>query len=119
MITYTLAIISILLGSVAQYLLKIGATGLSAKDAAGPAALLREAVSSPHMLGGITCYGASLIFWLMVLSRMELSRAYPLVSLGYIFTLLIGAYALDEHIPPLRIIGVALIIAGVILIVKS
>lgn len=118
--TYVLAIISILLGSIAQYLLKIGTSCLSFRDEAShPLNLVKEAISSPQLLGGIVCYGASLIFWLAVLSRMELSRAYPLVSLGYVFTLVIGAWLLDEEITIMRITGVALIITGVIFIVKS
>lgn len=114
---YCLALISILLGSVAQYFLKVGMSSLPQDST-----ILEKVIyifSSANVWIGLICYGASMIFWLYVLSIMELSKAYPLVSLGYVFTLIIGYYILNESVNTWRIVGIIAIMIGVILIMKS
>lgn len=115
---YIIALISILLGSIAQYFLKIGISSIS-MDNKKIIMILIEIITNLPFIGGILCYGLSMIFWLHVLSKLELSKAYPLVSLGYIFTLLLGYFLLHENINNYKILGVIFIIIGVILIAKS
>ena len=55
----------------------------------------------------------------MYLSKLELSKAYPLVSLGYVFTLILGYFLLHESINNYKVFGIFFIILGVILIAKS
>lgn len=55
-------------------------------------------MTSLTIIIGLTCYGLSMFFWLYVLSQMELSKAYPLVSLGYVITLFLGYWLLGESI---------------------
>lgn len=114
---YLIALISILLGSAAQYFLKVGMSQLPVS------ASLFEKLSfvckSLPVWTGLFCYGLSMVFWLYVLSRMELSKAYPLVSLGYVFTLFIGWWLLDESLSAWKICGVAFIIAGVVCIARA
>lgn len=112
---YIIALISILLGSIAQYLLKIGMTSINLDKKL----ILKSLVTNIPLLGGISCYGLSMIFWLYVLSKLELSKAYPLVSLGYVFTLLLGYFLLHESVNNYKILGISLIILGVIFITKS
>lgn len=115
---YIVALISILLGSLAQYLLKIGMMSFSCmnKDFLN---ILKGGITNLYLLAGISCYGISMIFWLYVLSKLELSKAYPLVSLGYVFTLIIGYLFLNESINFLKIFGVTFIFIGVICITKA
>lgn len=115
---YIIALISILLGSIAQYFLKIGISSIS-MDNKKIIMILIEVITNLPFIGGILCYGLSMIFWLHVLSKLELSKAYPLVSLGYIFTLLLGYFLLHENINNYKILGVVFIVVGVILIAKS
>lgn len=112
---YIIALISILLGSIAQYLLKIGMTSVNLDKKL----IIKSLVTNIPLLGGISCYGLSMIFWLYVLSKLELSKAYPLVSLGYVFTLLLGYFLLHEPVNNYKILGVSLIILGVFIITKS
>lgn len=115
---YIIALISILLGSLAQYLLKVGMTSFTLENK-NIINLIKEAITNLSLIGGISCYGLSMIFWLYVLSKLELSKAYPLVSLGYVFTLIIGYFLLNESINNYKIFGVAFIIIGVICITKA
>ena len=61
---YVLALISIILGAIAQYLLKVGMNAIPLDSGKGIAFILKEAVTNIPLLGGLTCYGLSMIFWL-------------------------------------------------------
>ena len=114
---YLIALIRIILGSVAQYFLKVGVSSIPANGTL----LIKasHAISSWAIWGGLLCYGLSLVLWLYVLSMMDLSKAYPLVSLGYVFTLMIGYFILNEPVNIYRVIGVTMIMMGVIFVMKS
>lgn len=114
---YLWALISILLGAIAQYLLKIGMAHVNYE--LGFKHLFRDVISNLPLWGGISCYGLSMVFWLYVLSKMELSKAYPMVSLGYVFTLIIGYFLLNESINTFKIVGILLIVCGVYFITKG
>ena len=114
---YLLAFISILLGAVAQYFLKMGMTNWALKGSVSE--MLRLLFHNYYLWSGILCYGVSMLFWLYVLSRMELSKAYPMVSLGYVITLLIGYFLLNEPLSYPKVIGIVLIVAGVCFIARG
>ena len=82
-------------------------------------ASMQKVGSEPFILGGFALVLMALPMWLEVLSRLPLSVAYPMVSLGYVISLGIGAILLKETITPLRIGGVALIIVGVVALYRS
>ena len=71
-----------------------------------------------HVLGGFLLYGLGAIVWLGVLSKWDVSKAYPLVGLGFVFTVAIG-FMVGEHITLPRVVGVMLICAGVFLVGQS
>ena len=68
---------------------------------------------------GLFCYLTSVIVWLMVLSRVPVGIAYPMVSIGYIITAIAGYFLLGEMLTTSRIIGIFVIILGVYLVAKS
>ena len=71
--------------------------------------------SNISILGGFTLYGLGAVAWLGVLSQWDVSKAYPLVGLGFVFTVAIG-WLIGEQVTSLRAIGVALICTGVVLV---
>ena len=79
----------------------------------------RTVATHPLVLTGLACYAVSVAIWLLVLSRVEVSYAYPLLSLGYIVTALAGWLLFDEAMTPVRWIGTVTICAGVWLITRS
>ena len=109
------ALVSIALSSVAQLMMKIGMAGARGSHATGMAMAVRIA-SNPYVVAGFAAYGVGAVLWLLVLSRIELSVAYPLVSLGFVFVAILSWLVLGEHLPPLRLAGLVLIIAGVALV---
>lgn len=114
---YIVALISIILGSIAQYFLKIGVIAVSEKSK-NITEMIKSGITNSYLLCGLFCYGLSLLFWFYVLSKMELSRAYPIVSLGYVFTLILGYMFLNEEITVPKIVGISFIIVGVIVLTR-
>lgn len=106
-----------MLGSTAQYLLKLGMKNFDYSNGFSPTTFINSIALGP-LTGGIVCYGLSLVFWLVVLSKLELSKAYPMVSLGYVFTLILGYWLLNEQLTITKIGGVIIIIIGVIIVTK-
>lgn len=74
---------------------------------------------NPFVLTGLLCYVVSVIVWLMALSRVDVSYAYPLLSVGYIVTALAGQLFFGETLGPVRWAGILVICLGVYLITRS
>lgn len=75
--------------------------------------------ASPYILAGLLCYVVSVTVWLLVLSRVEVSYAYPLLSIGYIVTAFAGLLFFNEGIGATRWAGIAVICVGVWLITRT
>jgi len=114
---YIVAVISITLSAISQYFFKVGVTAVSQK-ASGMGEIIKLGMMNFHLWTGFVLYGTSLLMWFYVLSHMELSRAFPLVSIAYVFTLLMGYFFFNEPLTAYKIIGVSLIIAGVFFVSK-
>ena len=114
---YIVALISIILGSVAQYFLKMGVTTITEKQK-DLSEIIKSGLTNIHLLGGLFFYGLSLLLWFYVLSKMELSKAYPLVSLGYVFALILGYLFLNEAVTVTKIAGIVLIMVGVFVLTR-
>lgn len=119
--TLIIAITSITFSVVAQFLLKAGMSGAHVRDILAkplsPFSLL-EILTDRFVLSGFLCYGIGAIIWLAVLSKWDVSKAYPLVGLGFVFTAVL-AFAAGEHITLSRAIGTCLIVAGVFVVSQS
>lgn len=113
--------VSICAGVAGQLVLKRGMTVLGAQSLTSTNVfdVALRMVLSPWVIGGLAIYVAGTFFWLMVLSRVDLSFAYPMTSLSYLLIVLSSWYFLGESISPLRIVGVLTIVAGVSLIAQS
>ncbi len=78
-----------------------------------------QAATNLMIFLGLSCYVVSVVVWMLVLSRVEVSYAYPFLSVGYIVTTIIGYSYFNENITMYRLIGVAFICIGVIFVAKS
>ncbi len=74
---------------------------------------------NPWFVAGIACYLVSIGLWLIVLSKTQVSLAYPLLSIGYIITAVIGYYWLNENVNLLRIGGIGFICIGIVFVSRS
>ena len=72
-----------------------------------------------YILAGLFCYVVSMVLWLGVLSRANVSFVYPLASLGYVVTAIAAIFFLKETIVPFQWLGILLVVGGCILILRS
>ncbi len=73
----------------------------------------------PFVLLGFMLYGAASLVWLRVLSDQELSLAYPLISFSYAASLVVGSIVFHDHLSVTRVVGVAIIILGAVVVSRS
>jgi drug/metabolite transporter (DMT)-like permease len=114
---------SILAAVAGQLVLKHGMTQLGSQSLTlsptGVFDLVWRVGTSPWVLLGIGFYVTGMFFWLMVLSRVDLSFAYPMLSISYVIVLGSSWLLLGESISVLRIVGVLAIMGGVAIVSQS
>lgn len=113
-----LILISVFLGSLGQVLLKVGAGKLGTISFVHPIAEALRIIFTPHVLIGLAFFGTSFLLWVKVLTDSELSYAYPMVSLGYVLVAVLSYFLFHESFTFNKVFGIALIIAGVLMINK-
>jgi multidrug transporter EmrE-like cation transporter len=118
---YSLLFVGVLLNATAQLLLKAGTNAVGRFEfvADNIVPMATRLAFEPHIVGGMVCYGVSLVVWIMGLSRVEVSIAYPLLSLGYVINAAAAWYLFGESLTALRIAGIGFIVLGVLLIARS
>jgi drug/metabolite transporter (DMT)-like permease len=124
MVRYTVMVligVNIIFNVIGQLLLKHGMNKLGdfkiSLDALVPVFI--KAFLSPYILLGLGCYVTGFLIWLIVLAKAEISYAYPLISLGYVLTAVMGWWLLGEQVTWLRMAGILVTCFGVFLISQS
>ncbi|MEM8987207.1 MAG: EamA family transporter [Pseudomonadota bacterium] len=113
---------SVAMSACAQLALKVGMSAPKTGYAAKGDSLVHvafAALASPLVWLGLVIYGLSVLLWLWVLSKTELSLAYPFVGLSFIMTLAFGAFLLGENVTLMRVLGAGLIVCGCVLVGRS
>jgi drug/metabolite transporter (DMT)-like permease len=113
---------SVTLAAIAQLTLKTGVNHVAPEGGAGlqlSASSVWALLTSPIVWAGLLLFGLSAVVWLFALSRASLSFAYPFASLSYVLILIFGRFVLHEQVTPLRMAGVALIVAGIVLVAQT
>jgi len=110
LISFSLILIGVLLNAAAQLLLKAGTNAMPLG--------LRLAME-PHILAGLACYVVSVVVWIVALSRVPVSIAYPMLSIGYVVNAVAAWYLLGEAVTPMRLAGIGIIVFGVFIVARS
>ena len=121
LISFILIVTGVMLNVAAQLLIKSGT------NAIGYFEYTRENIlpigwklaTEPHIIGALTCYVVGVVVWILALSRVQVSIAYPLLSLGYIVNAVAAYYLFDEAITPAKLVGMGIIIVGVVVISRA
>lgn len=116
-----LILFSVLINAAAQLALKAGMNRIGHFEFAWANAVPigLKIAASPFVLLGVAAYFASMLVWLLVLSRVEVGYAYPMISLGYIVNAIAGYYLFQENLSAMRIAGILVIVLGVYLVSRS
>lgn len=118
---FILILTGVLLNAVAQLVLKKGMSIIGAVqvDMASIMTMILKAATNIYIYLGLFCYVLSFFVWLMVLSRTEVSYAYPFLSIGYIVAAFVGYFYFGESMTFYKIGGIALICLGVFMLYRS
>lgn len=120
-ISFSLILAGVLLNAAAQLLLKAGTNAVGHfefhMDNVLPVGM--KLAFEPHIMGGMVCYAVSLIVWIMALSRVPVSLAYPMLSIGYVINAIIAWHWLGESLGAQKLLGIGFIIVGVYLVARS
>jgi multidrug transporter EmrE-like cation transporter len=116
-----LILTGVLLNAAAQLLLKAGARTIADLSLTWSHAwtILERIASNPPILGGLLCYAVSVVVWILALSRVEVSIAYPMLSIGYVVNAIAAWWLFAEDLNTARIAGIGVIIAGCWLVARS
>ncbi|MGY1696329.1 EamA-like transporter family protein [Geodermatophilus saharensis] len=117
--SFGLVLIGVLLNAGAQLLIKAGTNALGTLVSPdGPVQTVFRIVFQPYILGGLLSYVVSVAVWIVVLSRVPVSVAYPMLSIGYVVNAVLGYLLFREELGVLKIVGILVIILGVILVAR-
>jgi drug/metabolite transporter (DMT)-like permease len=115
-----LILISVTTGVAGQTVMKIGVSAPGATEATSNiTSLVLLILRSPLVLLGLFLYGVGALAWIAVLSRLELSLAYPFLALNFVLITLSSRFLLGESVPSLRWLGILVIISGILLVARS
>jgi multidrug transporter EmrE-like cation transporter len=121
-ITWALILTGVGLNAAAQLLLKLATRPLahySSFDFQTLSMSVAILFESLPFWSGMFCYAASVCVWLAALSKAPVSTAYPMLSLGYVVVAAVSTLWLGETLSPAKVLGIALICAGVVLVSRS
>jgi multidrug transporter EmrE-like cation transporter len=121
LISFLLVITGVLLNAAAQLLLKAGVRHMGVIQLQFQSLLSAgwKLAFEPHILGGLACYVVSVVVWILALSRVPVSIAYPMLSLGYVVTAIAAWMLFGESLGAMRLTGIAVIIVGVYLVARG
>jgi multidrug transporter EmrE-like cation transporter len=119
--SFALILTGVLLNAIAQLLLKAGtnAVGHFAFERGNILPVGWQLATEPHIFAGLVCYVVSVAVWILALSRVEVSIAYPMLSIGYVVNAMAAWYLFGEAVTPMRLLGIAIIILGVFVVARS
>ncbi len=117
---YILLFFNVLLTVIGQMLLKKGVLTIGRiNNFRELIPKLTQVIFNPFVIGGISIYCFTTFVWLVILSRVKLSIAYPMLSIGYVLVIPFSWLVFKENIPKLRIFGAILICIGIYLIAQG
>jgi drug/metabolite transporter (DMT)-like permease len=119
-ISLTCILIGVALNAGAQLLLKAGVRAVGQFDFTVGNIVpigLKVATQWP-IIGGLACYVISVVVWIVGLSRVDVSIAYPMLSLGYVVNAFLAWYLFGEVLTMQRLLGIAIILIGVVVLTR-
>ncbi|MBO9652093.1 MAG: EamA family transporter [Variovorax sp.] len=120
--TFSIILMGVLLNSVAQLLLKAGARAIGPVSLTSGASLASAAFGAstqPWIALGLMCYFVSAGLWVVALTRVDVTVAYPLLSLGYVIAAVLAWQIFGEQLTAMRLLGIFIILAGVLVLARG
>ena len=120
-LTFSLVMIGVALNAAAQLLLKAGTNRVGEFSFAleNLVPVGSRLALSPFILGGLACYVVSVVVWILALSRVPVSIAYPMLSVGYVVNAVAAWMLFGESLSMQKLVGIGFIVIGVFLVARS
>ncbi|HET7729972.1 MAG TPA: SMR family transporter [Usitatibacter sp.] len=121
LVPFSLLLAGVLLNAAAQLLLKAGTNrvGEFAFTLDNLVPIGTKLAANPPILAGLACYGVSVVVWVLGLSRVPVSVAYPMLSLGYVINAFAAWMLFGESLAVQKLVGIGFIVIGVFLVARS
>ncbi len=118
---FALVMTGVLLNAIAQLALKasVSDTGIINLDMHSLLASAGSLATNLWLWLGLICYAVSVVVWILALSRVDVSIAYPMLSVGYILNAVAASYLFDEPLGIGKVVGIGVIIVGVYILARS
>ncbi len=121
LVSFSLIIAGVALNAIAQLLMKAGT------NAVGHFEFTRDNIlpigwklaTEWHIIAAIICYAVSVVIWVLALSRVQVSIAYPMLSLGYVVVAVATWWLFGEPLTPAKMVGIGVIILGVVILFRA
>jgi multidrug transporter EmrE-like cation transporter len=119
--SFSMILAGVLLNAGAQLLLKAGTRSLGVIGSGGADFIgtVLEVAFQPFILMGLACYVISVGIWIVALSRVDVSIAYPMLSIGYVVNAVAAWWLFGEALTPMRLTGIGIILLGVYVLARS
>lgn len=121
LVSFSLIFIGVMLNVAAQLLIKAGTNNVGYFEFS-PENILPvgwKLATEPYIIGAIALYALSVAIWILALSRVQVSIAYPLLSMGYVVNAVAAWWFFNETFNPAKVAGIGVIILGVIIISRA
>lgn len=121
LVSFGLIFTGVMLNAAAQILMKSGtnAIGQFQFSASNILPIGLKLATEWHIIVALCCYGFSVVVWILALSRVPVSIAFPMLSMAYIVTAVAAWYLLGETLSMTKLVGIGIIILGVIIISRA
>lgn len=118
---FSLILAGVLLNAAAQLFLKAGTNSVGHFEfhLENMVPIGLKLAFQPFILGGMACYAVSLVVWIMALSRVPVSIAYPMLSIGYVVNAVIAHFWFGEALALQKMLGIGFIIVGLLLVANA
>ena len=121
LVSFSLIFIGVMLNAAAQILMKTGTNAVGhfefSMENILPIGL--KLATEWHIVGALFCYALSVVVWILALSRVPVSIAFPMLSMAYVVNAVAAWYLLDEAFNPTKMVGIGVIILGVVIISRA
>ncbi|HZP94402.1 MAG TPA: EamA family transporter [Burkholderiales bacterium] len=115
LVAHSLILLTLLLGLYGQVVLKwqVSRAGVPPEDWAGRIGYVLHLLVNPWVVTSVLAAFLGMVAWMLALARVELSYAYPFTSLSFVLILVASAFVFHEPVTAQKLVGMALIIAGI------
>jgi len=116
--SFLLIVLTVIINTAGQFIVKTGVNRIGAVSFTNVQSFMR-ALTSGYVLLGFAIYFVSALLWISILSKTDLSWAFPILSLSYVLTALLSPALLHESFSVLRLVGTLVICLGVFIVGKT